>query len=62
MRTYYSLYVSARAGLDEARKVLADGNQFTQDDLNIALALAAQYVSEINQAIYARSADFDPTP
>lgn len=55
-------YVSARAGLDEARKVLADGNQFTQDDLNIALALAAQYVSEINQAIDARSADFDPTP
>lgn len=50
-------YVSARSGMDEARKVLGDGNEFTQDDLDIALALAADYVREINEALELQLAD-----
>lgn len=43
--------------MDEARKVLGDGNEFTQDDLDIALALAADYVREINEALELQLAD-----
>lgn len=44
-------YVSSRPGLDEARRVLTDGNDFTSEDLEIALGLAATYVQEINEAL-----------
>lgn len=50
-------YVSSRPALDEARRVLADGNEFTQDDLDIALALAAEYVREVNEALASQSAN-----
>lgn len=43
-------YVSSRPGLDEARWVLTDGNDFTED-LEIALGLATTYVQEINEAL-----------
>lgn len=38
-------YVSSRPGLDEARRVLTDGNDFTSEDLEIA------YMQEINEAL-----------
>jgi hypothetical protein len=44
-------YVSSRSGLDAARRVLLDGNDFTQDDLAIALGVASTYVQEINAAL-----------
>lgn len=44
-------YVSSRSGLDEARRVLSDGNDFTQDDLAIAFGVASTYVQEINAAL-----------
>ncbi|EZO89510.1 MULTISPECIES: PD-(D/E)XK nuclease family protein [Pseudomonadaceae] len=47
-------YVSSRPGLDEARRVLTDGNDFTSDDLEITLGLAATYVQEINEALQHR--------
>lgn len=44
-------YVSSRSGLDAARRVLLDGNDFTQDDLAIALGVASTYVQEIDAAL-----------
>lgn len=44
-------YVSSQSGLDAARRVLLDGNDFTQDDLAVALGVASTYVQEINAAL-----------
>lgn len=44
-------YVTARQGMDAGRQVRADGNDMTAEDVDVALALAAGYIRDINEAL-----------
>lgn len=44
-------YVTTRQDLDDGRKVRANGNELTEDDINVALGLVAGYIREINESL-----------